>query len=186
MTAGDGESALHRLAARALDQLAATQATLATAESLTGGLLAAIITSVPGASGCYRGGIVAYATDVKHRLLDVPDEVLQAHGAVSAETAEAMAAGARDGLDSTYGLATTGVAGPDLQEGKPVGLVYVAVAGPRGNSSGRHDFAGSRAVVRADAAGAVLSLLLSELGRSTQGVDENRDRWRSNTTPENT
>jgi nicotinamide-nucleotide amidase len=178
VTAGDGQSALHRLAARVLDQLAATQATLATAESLTGGLLAATITSVPGASGCYRGGIVAYATDVKHRLLDVPEEVLHAHGAVSAETAEAMAAGARERLDSTYGLATTGVAGPDPQEGKPVGLVYVAVAGPRGNSSGRHHFTGKRAVVRADAVAAVLNLLLSEHGRSNWGADENRDPWR--------
>jgi nicotinamide-nucleotide amidase len=161
-----------------LDQLAATQATLATAESLTGGLLAATITSVPGASGCYRGGIVAYATDVKHRLLDVPEDVLQLHGAVSAETAEAMAAGAREGLDGTYGLATTGVAGPDPHEGKPVGLVYVAVAGPLGNSSGRHHFTGKRAVVRADAVAAVLSLLLSEHGRSNWGADENRDPWR--------
>jgi nicotinamide-nucleotide amidase len=175
VTAGDGESALHRLAAQALDQLAAAHATLATAESLTGGLLAATITSVPGASVSYLGGVVAYATDVKHRLLDVPEEVLQAHGAVSAEAAEAMAAGAREGLGSTYGLATTGVAGPDLQEDKPVGLVYVALAGPEGNSSGRHGFHGERAVVRADAVGAVLRLLLSELGRSTRSVDENQN-----------
>jgi nicotinamide-nucleotide amidase len=167
VTGSDRELARYRLAAQVLAGLAAADATLATAESLTGGLLAATVTSVPGASARYRGGIVAYVTDVKHRLLDVPEEVLQAHGAVSAETAEAMAAGAREALGSTHGVATTGVAGPDLQEGKPVGLVYVAVAGPRGTSSSRHRLAGERAVVRADAVGAALDFLLSELTRST-------------------
>jgi len=156
-----------RLTARALERLIATEATVATAESLTGGLLAAAITSVPGASAAYRGGVIAYATDVKHHMLDVPDDLLQAHGAVSAETAEAMAVGVRMGLGGTYGLATTGVAGPDLQEGKPVGLVYVAVAGPRGNRTSSHRFAGERTAVRASAVEAVLNLLLSELSRSS-------------------
>jgi nicotinamide-nucleotide amidase len=153
------------LAASVLARLAEANATLATAESLTGGLLAAAITSVPGSSVCFRGGVVAYATDVKHRLLDVPADVLHEHGAVSAQTAVAMAAGARTGLSGTYGAATTGVAGPDAQEGKPVGLVHVAVTGPGGNSARTHRFAGDRAAVRSAAVEAVLSLLLSELGR---------------------
>jgi nicotinamide-nucleotide amidase len=159
------ESATDRLAVLVLERLVATDATLATAESLTGGLLAATITSVPGASACYRGGIIAYATDVKHHLLDVPDDLLQAHGAVSAESAEAMAAGARVRLGCTYGMATTGVAGPDPQEGKPIGVVYVAVAGPQGNRTSLHRFPGERSRVRASAVRAVLNLLLSELAQ---------------------
>jgi nicotinamide-nucleotide amidase len=158
------------LAARVLARLVDANATLATAESLTGGLLAATITSVPGASVCYRGGVVAYATDVKQGLLDVPADVLHAHGAVSAETAAAMAAGVRKGLEGTYGAATTGVAGPDAQEGKPIGLVHLAVAGPGGNSTRVHRFAGERAAVRTAAVDAVLNLLLSELaGGSDHG-----------------
>jgi PncC family amidohydrolase len=164
---GEPESAHDRLAARVLTLLVAADATLATAESLTGGLLAATITSVPRASACYRGGIIAYATDLKHRLLNVPDDLLQAHGAVAAETAGAMALGVREGLASTYGVATTGVAGPDPQEGKPVGLVYVAVAGPRGIHTSAHRFGGERAAVRTSAVGAVLDLLLSELAPPT-------------------
>ena len=117
-----------------LDLLVSRGATLATAESLTGGRLAARITAVPGASRAYVGGVVAYATEVKQDLLGVPDPVLARHGVVSAECARAMAEGARRLLGASHALATTGVAGPDLQEGKPAGTVFVGVAGPAGTS----------------------------------------------------
>lgn len=104
--------------------------TLATAESLTGGRLAAALTAVPGASAVYRGGVVAYAGEVKVEVLGVPREVVETVGVVSAECAAAMAHGVRRLVGSTYGVATTGVAGPTEQEGKAVGTVYVAVAGP--------------------------------------------------------
>lgn len=107
-------------------------ATLATAESLTGGRLAAGITAVPGASTVYVGGVVAYATRLKQQLLGVPARVVAEHGVVSGECAVAMAAGVRDALGATYGLSTTGVAGPDRQEGHPPGTVFVGVAGPAG------------------------------------------------------
>ncbi len=105
-------------------------ATLATAESLTGGLLGAEITRVPGASRVYLGGVVGYATDVKRRLLGVEQDLVEQYGVVSAECARAMADGVRELLGSTYAVSTTGVAGPESQEGRPVGTVFVGVAGP--------------------------------------------------------
>lgn len=106
--------------------------TVATAESCTGGLVAHLITEVPGSSGYLRGGVVAYSDAVKAALLGVPDATLRAHGAVSAQTAAAMAAGVRERLGSDLGVAVTGIAGPDGGSGaKPVGLVYIAVAGGR-------------------------------------------------------
>lgn len=112
--------------------LTARGETVSTAESLTGGRLAAALTSVPGASECVAGGVVAYATEVKVDLLGVPAAVVDEHGVVSGECAAAMATGVRDLLGTTYAMATTGVAGPDPQEGHPAGHVWVAVAGPRG------------------------------------------------------
>ncbi len=112
--------------------LIARGATVATAESLTGGRLAAALTSVPGASACVVGGVVAYATAVKVAVLGVPADLVAEHGVVSGECAAAMARGSRDLLGTTYAMATTGVAGPDPQEGHPAGHVWVAVAGPRG------------------------------------------------------
>ena len=106
------------------------RAKLATAESLTGGLVGAAITAVPGASQVYRGGVVAYATDLKTQLLGVDVALLARVGAVDAEVAGRMAEGARDRLGADYGLATTGVAGPDSQDGKPPGTLWVAVATP--------------------------------------------------------
>ena len=118
-------------AAEALTLLGAAGATLATAESLTGGRLAAAVTSVPGASASYVGGFVTYATELKETLLGVPREIVEQYGVVSGECARAMAAGCRSATGATYALATTGVAGPDWQEGKPVGTVFVGVAGPQ-------------------------------------------------------
>lgn len=120
---------LGHLAAGVLAALVARGETLATAESLTGGRLAAAITSVPGASESYRGGVVAYATQVKVAVLGVPETLVAAHGVVSAACAQAMAEGARRLVGADWALATTGVAGPDRQEGQPVGTVYVGVAG---------------------------------------------------------
>lgn len=138
--------------------------TLATAESLTGGLLAGFITGVPGASVVYRGGVVSYATDVKHELLGVTKELVTEYGVVSEECAAAMAGGIRDLLHATYGVSTTGVAGPEEQEGQPVGTVYVGVAGPAGTHSVRLGLAGTRAVIREATCAAALADLLSALG----------------------
>ena len=138
--------------------------TLATAESLTGGLLAAIVTGVPGASAVLVGGVVAYATEVKQQVLGVPDEVVETDGVVSAAAAEAMASGARDLMRATYAVSTTGVAGPDEQEGKPVGRVYVGLAGPDGVRSVELSLAGTRALIREKSCAAALGELLSALG----------------------
>lgn len=117
------ERVVHRL-------LAERSATVATAESLTGGLLGARLTDMPGSSVTYAGGVVSYATRLKHQLLGVPADLLAAEGAVHPEVAAAMAAGVRDRLGASYGLAVTGVAGPDPQDGRPVGTVFIAVAEP--------------------------------------------------------
>jgi nicotinamide-nucleotide amidase len=105
-------------------------ATVATAESLTGGLLSAALTAISGSSATCRGGVVAYATDAKQSLLGVPADLLAARGAVDADVARAMASGVRERFGATYGIATTGVAGPTEQDGKPVGTVFVAIVGP--------------------------------------------------------
>ena len=110
--------------------LRASGSTVATAGSLTGGRLAALLTDTPGASETYRGGVVTYATELKTSLLDVDEAIVAEHGVVSAECAKAMASGVRALTGTTYGVSTTGVAGPSEQEGKPPGTVFVGVAGP--------------------------------------------------------
>ncbi len=152
------------VAARVLETLTGRGETLATAESLTGGLLAARLTDVPGASRSFVGGVVSYATRVKVSLLGVPPEVVQEHGVVSEECALAMARGVRDGLDATWGLATTGVAGPDQQEGRAVGTVWVAIAGPAGATTRLLALGGDRAAIRQTSSDSVLELLAQELG----------------------
>jgi len=104
--------------------------TIASAESLTGGRLAVKLTETPGASETFLGGVVTYATELKASLLEVPDAVIDEHGVVSAECARAMATGVRKLTGATYGISTTGVAGPGEQEGKPAGTVFVGLAGP--------------------------------------------------------
>jgi nicotinamide-nucleotide amidase len=131
-------------AAQALALLGAAGATLATAESLTGGRLAAAVTAVPGASASYLGGVVSYATELKESLLGVPAGLVEQYGVVSAECARAMAEGCRGVTGATYALATTGVAGPDSQEGKPVGTVFVGLAGPDGVSALTMELVGDR------------------------------------------
>ncbi|WP_165990163.1 CinA family protein [Streptomyces sp. YIM 98790] len=104
--------------------------TLAVAESLTGGLVAAALTGVPGASRAFRGSVIAYATELKRELLGVDGGLLAERGAVDPEVARQMALGARDRLGADWGISTTGVAGPGPQDGRPVGTVYTAVAAP--------------------------------------------------------
>ncbi len=132
--------------------------TCATAESLTGGMLAGALTALPGSSRIFRGGVVAYATDLKHDLLGVPADQLDRFGAVHEQTAAFMADGVRARCATTYGLATTGVAGPDPQDGKAPGTVFVAVAGPAGTVTRSLQLPGDRAVIRQLTVAAVLDL----------------------------
>jgi nicotinamide-nucleotide amidase len=157
------------VAARVLEVLARRGETLATAESLTGGLLAARLTDVPGASRSFVGGVVSYATRVKVTALGVPDELVAEHGVVSEECALAMARGVRGRLEASWGLATTGVAGPDPQEGRAVGTVWVAVAGPAGATARLLDLPGDRTAVRQATCVAVLELLARELEGEPEG-----------------
>jgi nicotinamide-nucleotide amidase len=140
---------------------------LATAESCTGGLVGARITAVPGSSDVYLGGAVAYANEVKTAWLGVPQEVLTRHGAVSAETAKAMAAGARRRLGSDIGLADTGIAGPGGGTAdKPVGLVFLHAESPDGDSAAKLQLPGDREAVRTRATAAALHLLRRQLTQS--------------------
>jgi nicotinamide-nucleotide amidase len=141
--------------------------TLATAESCTGGLVAVRVTEVPGSSDVFRGSIVAYANDVKEARLGVPEEVLAAHGAVSAETAAAMAAGARKALGADVAVSVTGVAGPGGgTDEKPVGLVYLHAVGPGGELARQLDFPGDRETIRVRAAVAALHLVRTLVTKS--------------------
>lgn len=150
-----------RSAAPVLDLLSARGHTLAVAESLTGGAVAAALTAVPGASAAFRGSVTAYATEVKHDLLGVDAELLAERGAVDPEVARQMATGVRDLLGAEWGAATTGVAGPDPQDGQPVGTVFIAVAPPgaRRAVAQRVEAAGDREAIRAQTVAAVLAAL---------------------------
>ena len=117
------------LARTAIGLLTGSGQTVAVAESLTGGLVTGALTSIAGASVVVRGGVVAYATELKSALLGVPDDLLAARGPVDPDVAVEMAAGVRRLLGASYGVATTGVAGPGPADGKPQGTVFVAVAG---------------------------------------------------------
>ena len=141
----DGDS----LAGVVQRRLAGGRATVAVAESLTGGLLTAALSELPGSSATFRGGLQVYATELKASLAGVPEEVLDRHGAVSARTAAALAQGARERLGATYGIGVTGVAGPDPQEDQPVGTVHVALAGPGGLRTRSARLPGDRGRVRA-------------------------------------
>ena len=150
-------------AAAAVQLLVERGETLATAESLTGGLVAATIVEIPGVSAVFRGGLVVYATALKHALAGVPEDLLKERGPVDPDVALALAAGARERCLADWGVATTGVAGPDPQDGKPVGLVYIAVAGPAGATVRELRLAGSRARIRGASVTAVLELLTGQL-----------------------
>lgn len=150
-------------AADAMHRLVDRGETVATAESLTGGLVAATIVEIPGVSAVYRGGLVVYATDLKATLAGVPEVLLAERGPVDPQVAVALAAGARERCGADWGLATTGVAGPDEQDGKPPGLVYIAVAGVAGSAVRELQLDGSRAAVRTESVTRVLRLLSDTL-----------------------
>ncbi len=151
------------LAAAVIGELTTRELTVATAESLTGGLLAARLTQVPGASASVLGGVVSYATEVKVRVLGVPRQLVEEVGVVSAECARAMAAGVRDLLEADLALATTGVAGPTGQEGKPVGTVYLGIASAEGTRAVRLALDGDREQIRTRTVDEALALLLAVL-----------------------
>lgn len=149
-------------------ELTARGETLAVAESLTGGLVVATLVDVPGASAVVRGGVVAYATPVKHSVLGVSGELLEAEGAVHPEVARQMAAGVRialsvDGEPATWGISTTGVAGPDPQDGKPVGTVYVGIASAAGAEAFELHLDGDRGAIRHATVSELLARMSSEV-----------------------
>ncbi|MFE9327661.1 CinA family protein [Nocardia sp. NPDC052278] len=129
-------------------ELGAARQTVATAESLTAGLLAATIAGVPGASAVLRGGLVVYATELKHSLAGVSDEVLATEGPVAASTAEELAVGARLRCGADWGIGLTGVAGPESQGGHAVGTVFLGLAGPGHTEVMRLKLDGDRWAIR--------------------------------------
>jgi len=165
--------------------------TLAVAESLTGGLVAADITAAPGASQAFLGSVTAYATELKHRLLGVDATLLSECGAVDPQVAAQMAAGVRKALGADWGIATTGVAGPEPQDGKPVGTVFVAVDGPSapdsegpGGATGGGKVTalrlnGGRAEIRMESVRSVLALLLEGLASEQTGNERAQDTERN-------
>jgi nicotinamide-nucleotide amidase len=151
-----------------VDALRGTGQTVATAESLTGGLLCATLVDVPGASDVLRGGVVAYLPETKSKVLGVDPGLIERVGTVHADVAAAMAEGAVRVMGSTWAVATTGVAGPEPSEGKPVGTVHVAVAGPGGVQTRDLSLQGDRDLVREQAVDAALSLLIGRLREETE------------------
>lgn len=151
-------------------ELVQRELTIACAESMTGGAVADALSAAPGASATFLGGVVSYATEVKEEILGVAKETVDRHGVVSAECAEEMATGVRRLMGSDWAVSTTGVAGPDTQEGKPVGLVYVGVAGPSGVTAHELHLDGERAEIRAAATeAAVRRVLEAVVAGSDQG-----------------
>jgi nicotinamide-nucleotide amidase len=138
--------------------------TLSVAESCSGGLIAKRITDIPGSSGYFLFGAVTYSNDSKERVLGVPAELLEKHGAVSSEVAQAMAEGVRRVSGSDIAVATTGIAGPDggSQE-KPVGTVFIAIDSPEGCKTFRLHLEGDRNTIREATAEAALQLLLDRI-----------------------
>ncbi len=152
------------LAGQVIDRLRAGGQTVAVAESLTGGLVAAALTDVPGASAAFRGGVVTYATDLKSLLLGVDALLLARHGAVYPPVAVAMANGVRTRLGATYGLATTGVAGPEPADGQPVGTAHIAVSVADDTVVRTIALTGDRQQIRRLTVENALGLLLGRLG----------------------
>src|SRR3712207_3936693 len=157
-------------AAAAVHALVERRQTLATAESLTGGLVAATFVEIPGVSSVYRGGVVVYATDLKHSLAGVPEDLLAERGPVDPDVARELATGVRERCGADWGVATTGVAGPEPQDGVPVGTVYVAVAGPDGATVRELRLEGNRAAVRDGSVTAVLTLLVETMRGAPAGM----------------
>lgn len=144
-----------------LERLKLAGKTLSTAESCTGGGIGHVLTAVPGSSAVYYGGVISYTNVVKAAVLGVPEEILLEKGAVSPETAVAMAEGVRSKLATDYAVSVTGIAGPDGDgSGKPVGLVYIGVAGPDKSEAVEYLFSGGRTAVREQAVQAALLQLM--------------------------
>jgi PncC family amidohydrolase len=163
--AGD---AARELAAQILDRLRDAGHTVAVAESLTGGLVAAALTDVPGASAVFRGAVVAYATELKAALLGVDSLMLARHGAVYPPVAAAMAEGVRARLGATYGVATTGVAGPEPSDGQPVGTAHIAVSATDDTVVRTIALTGNRHEIRRLTVEHALGLLLGRLREETR------------------
>ena len=151
------------LATEVIRLLTLSGETVAAAESLTGGLVAAALTDVPGASNAFRGGVVAYATELKAQVLGVDISMLKRHGPVYAPVAAAMAEGVRQRLGATIGVSTTGVAGPGPQDGHPAGTVHVAVSLVGDTVVRTMALVGTRDEVRRLTVERVLGLLLGRL-----------------------
>ena len=158
------------LAARLVPVLVERGLTVGTAESLTGGLVCAALTSVPGASAVVRGGVVAYASAVKAEVLGVDRDLLAREGAVCEPVAGQLATGIRGVLGCAVGLSTTGVAGPEPSDGQPVGTVFVGAGGPWGILVERLALTGDREEIRAASVLAVLTLLEQALENLRDGV----------------
>lgn len=155
----NGDRPAGSLTAAVVHSLTDRRETLASVESLTGGSLAAAIVEVAGASSVFRGGLVVYATELKASLAGVPEDLLAERGPVDPDVALALAEGGRRRCQADWGLATTGVAGPEPQGGKPVGLVYVAVAGPTGGEVRELNLDGNRDMIRSVTVTEALRLL---------------------------
>ncbi|MCB5281716.1 CinA family protein [Arthrobacter sp. AL08] len=154
---------LHRLAEEAVAGAIGRGLTVATAESLTAGMVAAMLADTPGASGMLQGGVVSYQNTVKADVLGVSRELLETVGAVDGRVAEAMAAGARRICGADVGISTTGVAGPEPHGGKDVGSVFIGVATAEGATSYAYSFEGNRPEIRGQACAAALERLLEIL-----------------------
>ena len=146
-----------------LQKLEAQGATLGVAESVTGGVLNAFLTDVPGASKVLRGGVVAYSAELKEKLLGVSREIIESKGVVSEETAKAMAEGIRAQTGATFGISTTGEAGPQSQSGADVGTVFIGIADQNGSRSIERHFTGDRDAIRRRSALAALDILRRQL-----------------------
>ncbi len=159
---------LHRIAEQTVTLAIGRGLTVATAESLTAGMVAAVLADTPGASGMLQGGVVSYQNSVKAGVLGVPLDLLDDVGAVDGQVAAAMAAGARRICGADIGVSTTGVAGPEPHAGKAVGSVFVGIATAEGSTSYAYSFEGSRAEIRSLACAAALERLLEALGPAGQ------------------
>ncbi|HSN35169.1 MAG TPA: CinA family protein [Arthrobacter sp.] len=154
---------LHHLAEEAVTGAIGRGLTVATAESLTAGMVTAVLADTPGASGMLQGGVVSYQNAVKADVLGVPRELLESVGAVDGRVAEAMAEGTRRLCGADIGISTTGVAGPEPHAGKDVGSVYIGVATAEGSASYAYSFEGNRPEIRGQACAAALERLLQAL-----------------------
>jgi PncC family amidohydrolase len=164
---------LPELATHLQDSAVRRSLTVATAESCTGGLIGHSITAVAGSSAYYLGGVVSYSDDVKTSLLHVSTSTLDRHGAVSAQVAVAMAEGVRGVVGAEFGVSVTGVAGPDGgTEAKPVGLTYVAAAGPDSHRVRRFVWSGDRTANKERSAAAALELLIELIEAAPLELDE--------------